>query len=92
MTEIGVVPVATLLKQPGMRFPAIAKETLPATETDAVMVIKEPFDMESATVSAAEIGVAELLVIVLVDMAAISLPAKSTILPAAVPALGVYVK
>jgi hypothetical protein len=64
VTEIGVDPLATLLKQPGIRFPAIEKVTLPATETDAVIVIEAPLEMESATVRPRDIGTFELFVIV----------------------------
>jgi hypothetical protein len=65
VTDIGVVPVAILLRHPGIRFEAIAKETLPATETVAVIVMEAPLAMESATDSATVIGALELLVIVL---------------------------
>ena len=64
VTVIGVDPVADLLKHPGIRFPAIEKVTLPATETDAAIVIDAPLEMESATVSPRDIGTFELFVIV----------------------------
>jgi hypothetical protein len=64
VTDIGVVPLATLLRHPGIRFPAIEKLTIPATETDAVIVIVAPLDIESATDSPTETGTFELLVIV----------------------------
>ena len=75
LTEMGVVPEATLLRHPLMRLPAIEKVTFPATETEAVTVAETPFDNGSGTVNCTEIGADELLVIVRVEIAAISLPA-----------------
>lgn len=42
VTVIGVVPVALLPMQPGMRFPSKVKVTLPATETTREMVVALP--------------------------------------------------
>ena len=74
-TEIGVLPLATLLRQPGILFPEIVKVTFPATETEAVIVVDDPFASWSATVRVTEMGEAELLEMERVVMAAISLPA-----------------
>lgn len=86
---IGVVPDATLLRQPGIRFPAIRKVTFPATETEAVIVTDNPFDIESGTDRVTLIAAPELFVIERVVIAAISLPASSFQRPVAVPPLGV---
>jgi hypothetical protein len=64
VTVIGVEPLATLFKQPGIRFPAIVKVTLPATEAEALTVTDVLLLIESATVSPTEICTPELLVIV----------------------------
>ena len=64
VTDIGVDPMATLFKHPGMRFPEIAKVTFPATETIAVTVVDAPLVNWAETVRATEIGTLELFVIV----------------------------
>lgn len=63
VTVIGVVPLATLLKQPEILFPAILKVTRPATVADALIVIEVLFEIESATLSPTDIWKFELLVI-----------------------------
>lgn len=89
-TVMGVVPDATLLRQPGMRFPAIRNVTFPATETDAVIVTDDPFDIGSGIDKVTVIAAPELLVINRVLIAAISLPASSLQRPPAAPPLGAY--
>jgi hypothetical protein len=72
---IGVVPVAALLKHPGIRFPANVKVTRPATDATALMVIDTPLETIAGTLRVTVTAAAELLVMVLVEIAAISLPA-----------------
>ncbi len=75
VTVIGVVPDASLLIQPETLFPARKKVTLPETETATLIVAETPFDNGSGTESETEMGEDELLVIVRVVSAAISVPA-----------------
>jgi hypothetical protein len=72
---MGVVPLASLLRHPGIRLPEIEKVTLPATETEAVIVVEAPFVRGSATVRVTAIGEEELFVIVRLVIDDISLPA-----------------
>ena len=58
-----------------MRLPAIVNVTLPAVETEADMVVDNPFESGSATVRVTVMGEVELLVMERVVIAAISLPA-----------------
>jgi hypothetical protein len=87
---IGVVPVATLLKHPGIRFPAIVKVTRPATDAAALMVTDTPLETIAGTLRVTVTAAAELLVMVLVEIAAISLPARSIHRPPAAPESGLY--
>lgn len=92
VTVIGGVPVAALLRQPGIRFPAIVKLTFPATGTTALKVSEEPFETVAGTVRLTAITTPELLVMVRDVIAAISLPATSIQRPRASPEIGEYAK
>jgi hypothetical protein len=72
---IGVLPVATRLKHPGILLPAREKVTRPATERAALIETDVPLEIDVGTVKVTVIAAAELLVIVREDIAAISLPA-----------------
>ena len=85
VTVIGVAPDATLLRHPGMRFPAKRKVTFPVTETETLAVIDTPLEIESGTVSVTVICETELLVIDRVEIAVISFPAESIQRPLAAP-------
>ena len=92
VTVIGGVPVAGLLRQPGIRFPAIVKLTFPATGTTAVNVSEEPFETAVGAERLTVITTPELLVIVREVIGAISFPAASIQRPEALPDSGEYAK
>ena len=72
---MGVVPLATLLRQPTILFPAIVKETFPATETVTVRVALTPLINGSGAESEMVIGDVELFEMDRVAIAANSFPA-----------------
>ena len=92
VTEIGGVPAATLLRQPGIRFPAIVKVTFPATGTTAVKVSEEPFETVVGAERLTAITTPEPFVIVLEVIGAMSFPAASIHRPEALPDSGEYAK